>query len=272
MRGAAAIRRVPKWLSISAGLPCCKPIRGGAMTFIPAIWPTRWLPPVLLFGQAAGVSPARWLFPATARFVWLTAFVARPSECLIWDAGSNLPAADAVLGQAEAEVAAQQGRLIVLSPFAGDADYAQGRRLTPVLEWGADVPAGLSGVGVYPAARPGHEHGLCPDRCGLFWTDSDGDTPLWAGMDGPACCRCRKAGADAGRAGVPAGAGNENPAVSGGRVWPSGLWPGHSWRSKAGCRRSGRSARRRFCWRLYSAARQEMLPVLLCSVPAEAGV
>ena len=70
-------------------------------------------------------------------------FAVQPSECLIWDSGSDLPAADALLGEAAAQIAAQRGHLMVLSPFANDADYAQGRRLTPVLEWGHDIPAGL---------------------------------------------------------------------------------------------------------------------------------
>lgn len=64
-------------------------------------------------------------------------------ECLVWDAGGDIHAADGVLQQASAVTRATAGMLIVLSPCASDADYAQGRRLTPILEWGTNVPAGL---------------------------------------------------------------------------------------------------------------------------------
>ena len=65
------------------------------------------------------------------------------NECVVWDAGRDLPAADRVIERALAQTEASGGRLIVLSPCAGDFNYRQGRRLTPILEWGADVPAGL---------------------------------------------------------------------------------------------------------------------------------
>lgn len=64
-------------------------------------------------------------------------------QCLIWDAGSNVTDADPVIGEAARQAVKRHGRLIVLSPFAGDGDYAQGRRLTPVLEWGEGIPIGL---------------------------------------------------------------------------------------------------------------------------------
>jgi len=64
-------------------------------------------------------------------------------QCLVWDAGSDVPAADGLIGTAAALVARRHGRLLVLSPFAGDDAYAQGERLVPILEWGEGVPAGL---------------------------------------------------------------------------------------------------------------------------------
>jgi len=71
------------------------------------------------------------------------ALTAAEGHCLIWDAGSDLPAADISVGAAAAQVARLHGRLLVLSPFAGDDDYPRGRRLTPVLEWGDGVLGGL---------------------------------------------------------------------------------------------------------------------------------
>ena len=66
-----------------------------------------------------------------------------PEGCTVWDSGSDIEAADAVIGHVAAQIWNRHGRLIVVSPFAGDKDYAAGRRLTPILEWGADVPTGL---------------------------------------------------------------------------------------------------------------------------------
>jgi len=68
---------------------------------------------------------------------------ARPGQCLVWDAGGSVAGADKTLGAAQAIVSGSRGRLLVLSPFAGDADYKRGHRLTPILMWGPDVPAGL---------------------------------------------------------------------------------------------------------------------------------
>lgn len=70
------------------------------------------------------------------------ALLPRPGECLVWDAGGDVSAADRTLGAAQA-FAGGGGRLLVLSPFAGDADYAHDRRLTPILMWGPGVPPGL---------------------------------------------------------------------------------------------------------------------------------
>lgn len=63
--------------------------------------------------------------------------------CTIWDAGSDIKAADSLIGQAATQALARHGRLIVLSPFANDTDYGKGRRLTPLLEYGQDVGIGL---------------------------------------------------------------------------------------------------------------------------------
>ncbi len=71
------------------------------------------------------------------------ALTAVQGQCLVWDAGSDPPTADVTIGHAAAQIARLHGRLLVLSPFAGDRDYAQGRRLTPILEWGDGVAAGL---------------------------------------------------------------------------------------------------------------------------------
>ena len=71
------------------------------------------------------------------------ALTAVRGRCLVWDAGSDVSAADGLIGSAAAQVARRHGRLIVLSPFAGDRDYAQGKRLTPILEWGNGVTPGL---------------------------------------------------------------------------------------------------------------------------------
>ena len=64
-------------------------------------------------------------------------------QCLVWDAGSDIPAADNVIGNAAAQVARLHGRLVILSPFAGDDDYAQDRRLTPIVVWGEGTAPGL---------------------------------------------------------------------------------------------------------------------------------
>lgn len=70
-------------------------------------------------------------------------FRIQPSECLIWDAGSNLSDVDSLLASASAMVTAQHGRLLIFSPFPSDQDFEHGRRLSPVLEWGEGVSAGL---------------------------------------------------------------------------------------------------------------------------------
>ena len=68
---------------------------------------------------------------------------AKSGVCVIWDAGPSAAAADAVVGTAKAQIAALRGRLIVISPYANPSAYAQDERLTPVLVWGKDIPAGL---------------------------------------------------------------------------------------------------------------------------------
>ena len=71
----------------------------------------------------------------------------------VWDAGGNVQAADALLGRLAAQIEAQRGQIIVLSPFARDADYTKGRRLTPILEWGNGIPPGL--IASPSTRRPG---------------------------------------------------------------------------------------------------------------------
>ena len=55
-------------------------------------------------------------------------------ECLIWDAGDDVRAADRTLGRMLAHLG--DGRLMVVSPSAGDAAYGRGERLCPVAVWG----------------------------------------------------------------------------------------------------------------------------------------
>lgn len=64
-------------------------------------------------------------------------------QCLIWDAGPNISQADTLIGEAARQTAALHGRLLVLSPFASDDAYRRGERLTPILEWGENIPIGL---------------------------------------------------------------------------------------------------------------------------------
>ena len=68
-------------------------------------------------------------------------------QCLIWDAGSNPALADPSLGRWMARLAS--GRIIILSPSAGDAAYAQGDRLCPVATW----PSAQPGLIVSPSTR-----------------------------------------------------------------------------------------------------------------------
>jgi hypothetical protein len=65
----------------------------------------------------------------------------RGDRCVVWDAGDDVAAADRKLEALLAHLG--EGRLIVLSPCAGDAAYARGERLCPVVVWGADVAPGL---------------------------------------------------------------------------------------------------------------------------------
>lgn len=63
---------------------------------------------------------------------------ARPGQCLIWDAGSDVHAADAKIADAAGQITALHGHLVILSPAVSGH-----RSLAPVLVWGPDVPAGL---------------------------------------------------------------------------------------------------------------------------------
>ena len=65
------------------------------------------------------------------------------AACLIWDAGSNIVAADRVLADAMHLETQAHGRVLVVSPFASNLDYARGKRLTPAVLWGAGVAPGL---------------------------------------------------------------------------------------------------------------------------------
>ncbi len=76
-----------------------------------------------------------------------------PGTVTVWDAGENVQAADALLGRLAAQIEAQRGQIIVLSPFARNADYEHGWRLTPVLEWGRGIPPGL--IASPSSRRPG---------------------------------------------------------------------------------------------------------------------
>lgn len=61
----------------------------------------------------------------------------------VWDAGPDPVAAEALLSRFAADTQTNGGKLVVLSPYASDADYRAGRRLTPVLLWGPGMSAGL---------------------------------------------------------------------------------------------------------------------------------
>ena len=90
---------------------------------------------------AGGGADADWLAAGSSGMVpQATRLRAAPGLCLIWDAGPDIKAADAVLANAAAQVASRQGCLIVLSPLAGGL---KDRQLAPVLLWGPGVPAGL---------------------------------------------------------------------------------------------------------------------------------
>ena len=90
---------------------------------------------------SGGGPNADWLAAGGAGTVrHIAALQVAPGMCLVWDAGPDIASADKVLSNAAAQVAALQGRLVVLSPFAGGA--AQ-RQLAPALVWGPGIPAGL---------------------------------------------------------------------------------------------------------------------------------
>lgn len=67
----------------------------------------------------------------------------RAPRLVVWDAGSDLRAADPLFAAAMAQAAQGTNRLLVLSPDPSDTDYAGGKRLSPVLLWGHDVAPGL---------------------------------------------------------------------------------------------------------------------------------
>ncbi len=94
--------------------------------------------------EAGGGPDADWVAAGSSGMVTHSARLqAAPGLCLIWDAGTNIPAADAFIQAAAAQTAALGSRLLVVAPYAPDADFARNERLTPVLLWGKDVPHGL---------------------------------------------------------------------------------------------------------------------------------
>jgi len=90
--------------------------------------------------RAAG-GPLAWAVAADGQGVVAPNSGGAGGECIVWDAGGDVAAADRVLGRVLARIA--DGRLIVLSPDAGDAPYAHGDRLCPIVVWGPGVPPGL---------------------------------------------------------------------------------------------------------------------------------
>ncbi len=94
--------------------------------------------------EAGGGPSADWVAASSSGIVQYAARLqAAPGLCLIWDAGTNIAAADASIGTAAAQTAALSSRLLVIAPYALGADSARNERLTPVLLWGKEVPAGL---------------------------------------------------------------------------------------------------------------------------------
>lgn len=94
-----------------------------------------------IFVAAGGRLDADWLAVSSSGIVQhVSKLRAASGLCLIWGGGPDLHSADAILASAAAQVAALQGRLVVLSPLAGNA---KSRQLAPVLVWGPGVPAGL---------------------------------------------------------------------------------------------------------------------------------
>lgn len=67
----------------------------------------------------------------------------RAPRLVVWDAGSDLRAADPLLAAAMAQAVHGTNRLLVLSPGPSDTDYTQGARLSPVVLWGRDITPGL---------------------------------------------------------------------------------------------------------------------------------
>ncbi len=85
--------------------------------------------------DAVAASGDGWVTPAPpASGAW-------GPDCIIYDGGSDIHAADPMLAQIMARLG--DGRLIVLSPSASDEAYRRGARLCPVGVWGPGVPPGL---------------------------------------------------------------------------------------------------------------------------------
>lgn len=94
--------------------------------------------------EAGGGANADWIAASSSGIVQHAARLqTAPGRCLIWDAGANIAAADVQVGTAAAQSAALSSRLVIIAPYALGADYVRNERLTPVLLWGKEVPAGL---------------------------------------------------------------------------------------------------------------------------------
>ena len=94
--------------------------------------------------EAGGGPNADWVAAGSSGMVERAARLqAAPGLCLIWDAGRNIAAADACIATAAAQTAALGSRLLVIAPYAPDANAARNERLTPALLWGKNVTAGL---------------------------------------------------------------------------------------------------------------------------------
>ncbi len=94
-------------------------------------------------GVYAGGGPDASLLAASGTDQLRSASASLSPGLTIWDAGPDPAAAEALVARFAAEVQTTGGTLVVLSPYAGDADYRAGRRLTPILVWGPGVQPGL---------------------------------------------------------------------------------------------------------------------------------
>lgn len=100
-------------------------------------------------GIAVQAGGGRWALPlactgaGTVQVVGTLAVPPPRPACVIWDAGPDPAAADGTLALAMHWEAQAKGRVLALSPFVSDTDYARGKRLTPAALWGAGIVPGL---------------------------------------------------------------------------------------------------------------------------------